>query len=75
MKLTDARNKSSLTLKQAADMLDVSTGHLSDIENGKKSPSLELAVKITNLFPTVPLESLQRKNGGAGSNETLARAG
>jgi len=72
MKLTDARKTSKLTLSETADRLGISAGHLSEIENGKKSPSLELAVRITSLFPTVPLESLQRKNGGAPS---LARAG
>ena len=60
MTLSEARRKAKLTLKEAAGELGVSAGHLSEIENGKKSPSLELAVKITSLFPTVPLSALQR---------------
>ena len=74
MKLTEARTKSNYTLKRAAEILEISTGHLSDIENGKKSPSLELAVRIATLFPTVAVESLQRKNGAGDAAEKLARA-
>lgn len=72
MTLTEARTTSNLTIREAATRLGISTGHLSDIENGKKSPSLELAVKIAALFPTVSLPSLQRKAGP--SDDKLARA-
>lgn len=56
-----------MTVEDAADRLHISKGHLSEIENGKKSPSLELAVKITNLFPTVKLDSLQRSPRESGA--------
>lgn len=72
MTLTEARINSKMTLKEAARRLDISTGHLSEIENGKKSPSLELAVRIATLFPTVGLASLQRKPD---TDEKLARVG
>lgn len=72
MKLTDARRQSNLTQAEVAKRLDISIGHLSDIENGKKSPSLELAIKIAELFPTVSLPSLQRNPGP--SDDKLARA-
>lgn len=71
MTLTEARLISKMTLKETARRLDISTGHLSEIENGKKSPSLELAVRIATLFPTVGLASLQRKN----DDDKLARVG
>jgi len=60
MKLPDARRKAKMTLQEVSDIVGASTGHLSEIERGIKGPSLELAVKITQLFPTVQLATLVR---------------
>ena len=45
---------------EVSDIVGASPGHLSEIERGIKGPSLELAVKITQLFPTVQLATLVR---------------
>lgn len=60
MKLSEARRKAKMTLQDVSDVVGVSAGHLSEIERGLKGPSLELAVKITTLFPTVQLSTLIR---------------
>jgi len=60
MKLSEARRKAKMTLQDVSNIVGASPGHLSEIERGIKGPSLELAVKITELFPTVQLATLVR---------------
>lgn len=60
MKLSEARRKAKMTLQDVSNIVGASPGHLSEIERGIKGPSLELAVKITQLFPTVQLATLVR---------------
>ena len=60
MKLSEARRKAKMTLQDVSNIVGASPGHLSEIERGLKGPSLELAVKITQLFPTVQLATLVR---------------
>jgi DNA-binding XRE family transcriptional regulator len=60
MKLADARRKANMTLQEVSDIVGASPGHLSEIERGIKGPSLELAVKLTQLFPTVQPATLVR---------------
>ena len=53
-----ARNDKNITLKQLQDLTGITKTALNDIENGKKSPTLDqiekiakaLDVKITDLF-------------------------
>ena len=50
-KLRTLRNRHSLTLTQLATELGYKAhGHLSDIETGKKVPSLALVLKVTRFF-------------------------
>ena len=60
MKLSEARRKAKMTLQDVSNIVGASPGHLSEIERGIKGPSLELAVKLTQLFPTVQLATLVR---------------
>ena len=60
MKLAEARRKAKMTLQDVSNIVGASPGHLSEIERGIKGPSLELAVKITQLFPPVQLATLIR---------------
>ena len=60
MELAEARRKAKMTLQDVSNIVGASPGHLSEIERGIKGPSLELAVKITQLFPTVQLATLIR---------------
>ena len=60
MKLAEARRKAKMTLQDVSNIVGASPGHLSEIERGIKGPSLELAVKITPLFPTAQLATLIR---------------
>jgi DNA-binding XRE family transcriptional regulator len=60
MKLSEARRKAKMTLQDVSNIVGASPGHLSEIERGIKGPSLELAVKLTQLFPTVHPATLVR---------------
>jgi len=77
MKLKEYLDKNGLGLRDFASTLGVSAGHLSYIANGKKNPSLPLAmeiekktkgeVKIDDLFsPTAPSrrKKIERKLKG-----------
>ena len=43
-----------LKLNELAEQLDISTSYLSEIENGKKQPSLDIIRKYANVFKTSP---------------------
>jgi len=50
-KLHTLRKQRGMTLKELATALGLTThSHLSNIETGRKQPSLELAIKIADLF-------------------------
>lgn len=50
-KLRTLRNRRGLTLAQLADQLGYKAhGHLSEIESGKKLPTVGLAIKVARLF-------------------------
>ncbi|WP_099192270.1 helix-turn-helix transcriptional regulator [Tepidibacter mesophilus] len=42
------RNKANLSQQKLADSVGISRPYLSDIERGKKKPSVEIAAKICN---------------------------
>lgn len=48
--LKELRKKKGFTVRDIAKQLDVSFSHYSGIENGKKNPSLPLALKISSFF-------------------------
>ncbi len=59
-KLRTLRQKQGLSLRQLAPMLEINAHSvISEIENGKKKPSLELVIKVADLFD-IPLEQLAR---------------
>jgi transcriptional regulator with XRE-family HTH domain len=59
-KIRTLRRKRNLTLMQMAAMLDIkSYSHLAAIENDRRKPSLELLVKIADLF-NVTTDQLMR---------------
>ncbi len=59
-KLRTLRERRGLSLRQLAAMLDIHAhSFISEIETGKKKPSLELVIKVADLFQ-VPLEPLAR---------------
>lgn len=47
-RLREARNQCKLTQEQLAEMLDIGTTYISDIERGAKFPSLSLFIKIVD---------------------------
>ncbi len=50
-KLRTLRKRRGMTLEELATALSLAThSHLSNIETGRKQPSLELAIKIADLF-------------------------
>lgn len=48
--LKDLRKEKGYTVRGIAPELQVSWSHYNDIENGRKNPSLKLAVKISKFF-------------------------
>lgn len=48
--LKDLRKEKGLTVRGIAPLLDVSWTHYSDIENGRKNPSLQLAVRMSKFL-------------------------
>lgn len=53
--MRDARLERKLTMQQAADRLELSAGYYSMIEHGQRTPSGQVAVRISKLFD-IPLE-------------------
>ena len=47
-RLREARNQRKLTQEQLAEMLEIGTTYISDIERGAKFPSLSLFIKIVD---------------------------
>jgi XRE family transcriptional regulator of biofilm formation len=59
-KLRTLREQRGLSLRQLAAMLNIHAhSFISEIETGKKKPSLEFVIKVADLFQ-VPLEPLAR---------------
>jgi transcriptional regulator with XRE-family HTH domain len=59
-KLALLRKRRGMTLQELADALAYrGTGYLSRVETGKQQPSLELAMKVANLF-NVTVDQLVR---------------
>lgn len=46
-RIVEKRKENNLMQKDLADMLNVSINHLSDVERGKKRPSLKLLMQIS----------------------------
>jgi len=49
-KLLTLRQKHGLTIRQLGGMLDVTNSYITQIETGRKTPSLKLAIKIASFF-------------------------
>jgi len=48
--LTQARNQVGLSIEEAARLLEIPSGYLSEIENGKRGVGTERAEKIAKLY-------------------------
>lgn len=57
--LLDKRKEKNLSTKEIALILGISPTHYNDIENGKRNPSIELSLKISDFFK-VPLTTILR---------------
>ena len=60
-RIKEARKNQGLTQEQLAERADLSTTHISNIENAKKIPSLQAIVDIANAL-SVTTDSLLRDN-------------
>lgn len=61
-KLRALRKQRGMTLRELAEALEFAThGYLGDLESGRRQPSLELAIKIADLFE-VTIDQLARDN-------------
>ena len=48
MNIKNARAKKGLSQEQLAEILDITSTHISYLETGTKSPSIEMLVKLAN---------------------------
>ena len=48
--LKDYRNERRLTVRETAEKLGISFSYYSDLENGRRNPSVEKAVIISDFF-------------------------
>lgn len=59
-KLRTLRQRNGMTMRDLAERLGLSThGYIGDLENGRRQPSLELALKVAELF-RVTVDQLAR---------------
>ena len=49
-RLKDLRQKEGLTQEQLADIVSVSANYLGKLENGTRSPSLDILIQLSSLF-------------------------
>lgn len=55
--LADLRNENNMSQRELAEILNVSTGAIGMYESGQRTPSLERAISIANLF-NIPVECI-----------------
>lgn len=48
--LVDLRKAKGMTVREIAPLMDMSFSHLSDIENGRRNPSIELSMKMAKYY-------------------------
>jgi transcriptional regulator with XRE-family HTH domain len=48
--LLEKRKEKNLSTKATAQILGISPTHYNDIENGKRNPSIELSLRISDFF-------------------------
>ncbi|MFF2754797.1 helix-turn-helix domain-containing protein [Psychrobacillus sp. NPDC058041] len=58
--LRKRRKEMGLTLQETADKLEVTQGYFSNIENGKRTPSIKFITKIADLYSEQIIELLKR---------------
>ena len=59
----NAQKKRGIQQSALAQELDITVSYLSDLKKGRTSPSLNLALRISDVTG-VPLEALLKKRGG-----------
>ncbi len=58
-KLRTLRQRRGMTLQELSQLLEVSTTHIWNIENGKKMPNVPMVIKVSDIF-TVMADQLIR---------------
>ncbi|PUB18238.1 helix-turn-helix domain-containing protein [Paenisporosarcina sp. OV554] len=58
--LRKRRKEMELTLQETADKLEVTQGYLSNVENGKRTPSINFITKIADLYAEPFIELVNR---------------
>lgn len=48
--LKEIRKRKGYTVREVAPLLGISWTHYSDIENGRRNPSLDVAIKISKVY-------------------------
>ncbi len=65
-KIRECRKKCNLTIEEFAELLELSTTHIGNIERGKKMPTLKTFIKIINTLnvssDTILMNSLELKD-------------
>lgn len=60
-RLKDIREDADIKQKEVADMLNVTPGHISNVENGKVSPSLKLFEQMLEIYGVKAYEVLEEE--------------
>lgn len=55
------RKEKNLTVRALAPLLDISWSHYSDIENGRRNPSVELSIRMAKFFDKNVMEFLENR--------------
>jgi transcriptional regulator with XRE-family HTH domain len=48
--LIELRKAKGMTVREIAPLMDMSFSHLSDIENGRRNPSIDLSMKMAKFY-------------------------
>ncbi len=56
MRIRELRKKSGLTGEQLAEVVGVTKGYVSELENGKKMPGASLVLRLADAFGVDPAE-------------------
>lgn len=62
LKLRNLREKNNYTVKDMADMLNISPAHYCLIENKKRNLYYDMAIKISNIFNLKPDDIFYKKD-------------
>lgn len=65
LRIREIRERRGYTIGEVADMVGVSTGHLSEVERGLKNLNNHLLVRIATALEVYPVDLIDHRDGDA----------